>query len=229
VALHDAQKTARDSVPKVTVQLEDTYENPCVLTTSYKSSHETTRRPVPETLDPVRAHRLDFLGKRFRGILANHDSRAITVIADRGLFVEGVTPLWNGQVSLPQAQSAGTWLLAPGNAALFEWFGSCTVIDWYELARMPDPFETRAGVHVPYTVITVNHAGDEQWVLPTVRVVLKFQRLPVYLPLPGSGHDGSADRELLLLGGDGRGVACDVRYESPRVPQAFADLTRTGS
>jgi hypothetical protein len=230
VALHEAQTTAQDSLPRVAVHLEDSYQNPCVLT-SYGSSDETTSRPTPETLDPVRTHRIEFLGKRFRGIIVNHDTRPIALIAERGLFVEGVTPLWKEPVSLPQAQSSVTWSLDPGQAALFEWFGSCTVIDWYELARMPaaDAFRAHAGVHVPYTVIAVNRAGDEQWALPAMRVILEFDRLPVYLPLPGPGHDGSPDPELLLLGGDGRGVRCDVRFRHPRVPRAFADLLQRGS
>ena len=114
-------------------------------------------------------------------------------------------------------------------ASLFEWFGTCTVIDWYELARMPSDaaFKAETGVHVPYTIITVNHAGDEQWVPPAMQVILKFDRLPVYLSLPSSDQDRSTDRTLFLIGRDGRALGCDARFRRPRVPRYFADLMRT--
>lgn len=228
VALHEAQTAAQDRAPKVSVHLEDTYENPCVLT-PYGNSDETAISPAPETLDPVVTHRIDFLGKRFRGIVVNHDTRPVTLIADHDLFVEGITPLWDEPVSLPRSKSPVTWLLEPGEVALFEWFGSCTVIDWYELARLPaaDAFGGRAVVRVPSTVITINHAGDEEWARPSMKVILEFSRLPVYLPLPGSRNDGRpGDPRLLLLGGNGRGVGCAVRVRYPRTPGSFADLTR---
>jgi hypothetical protein len=223
VALHEAQANAMESAPKVVVALEKTYQDPCVLSSHGRTS-ETAGTPAPEKLDPLKTHRLDFLGKRFRGIIANHDAHPVTLIADRGLFVEGVSPLWPEPLGLPQAQSEAAWVLGPGQAALLEWFGSCTVIDWYELARMPSA--GRAGVHVPYTVITINRSGDQQWAPPALRITLEFDRLPVYLPSPGPSNDGAAELELRLLGGDGRGVGCDVRYKHPRMPKTFSDLAR---
>jgi hypothetical protein len=230
VALHEAQARARDSVPNVEVVLENAYREPCVLS-PHRWSRETTGTQAPEMLDPLRAHRLEFLGKRFRGIIANYDAQPVTVTADRGLFVEGVSPLWPEPLGLPQSQSEATWVLGPGQAALLEWFGSCTVIDWYELARMPaeDAFAGRAGVHVPYTVITVSRSGDQQWALPAMRITLEFDRLPVYLPARGLSSDDTTGLSLCLLGGDGRGVGCDVRYQHPRVPKSFSDLSRAAT
>jgi type II secretory pathway pseudopilin PulG len=230
VALHEAQAIAMGSVPRVDVTLEETYRDPCFLSPHGWTS-ETAGAPAPEKLDPLRTHRLDFLGKRFRGVIANHDAHPVTLIADRGLFVEGVSPRSPEPLGLPQAQSESTWVLGPGQAALLEWFGSCTVIDWYELARMPagDASAGRAGVHVPYTVITVNRSGDQQWVPPALRITLEFDGLPVYLPARGPSSDGAAEPELRLLGGDGSGVGCDVRYKHPRVPKTFSDLTRAAS
>jgi hypothetical protein len=208
VALHDAQLKAQESIPKVTVELEDTYQNPCVLTSDWTGDDTAAFKMLPERLDPVGEHRIDSLGKRFRGILVNHDTRSIAVIADSGLFVEGVTPLWEEPIGLPRAQSvvkhfyAATYLLDPGQAALFEWFGSCTVIDWYELARMPasEAFETgRTGLRVPYTIITINYAGDEQWSLPAMEVKLELAGCLSTCPCPAPMITDPQGRRCLCL------------------------------
>jgi hypothetical protein len=110
--------------------LRDRYQSPCVLIPYVSADDaEAMIRPAPETLDPIRKHRIDFLGKRFRRILINYGTRPIAVMADPGLFLEGITPLWEEPIDLPRMQSAGRYVLDPERAALFEWFGSCTVID----------------------------------------------------------------------------------------------------
>ncbi len=224
VALHDAQLKAQESIPRTSVRLEDPYQSPCVLIPYGRADDtEAMIRPAPETLDPIRKHRIDFLGKRFRGILVNYDTRPIAVMADPGLFVEGITPLWEEPIDLPRMQSAGRYILDPGRAALFEWFGSCTVIDWYELARMP-PAEASAacmGIHIPCATITVNYAGDEQWALPGMCVTLKIDRLPVYFP-----RLGIDDGILLLLGHEGVASGATLR---PNIQECRSSLkTWTG-
>jgi len=72
-------------------------------------------------------------------------------------------------------------------------------------------------------------ALHEAQALPAMRITLEFDRLPVYLPARGLSSDGTSGLSLCLLGGDGRGVGCDVRYKHPRVPKSFSDLSRAAT
>lgn len=215
-ALRQAQEEAYKQVPRVTVAIDpEQVRTPCVLLRD--ADEEKEGLPLPERLHPIREHRLDFLGKWFRGTLRNDDSRRILIEASPSLFIEGKPSHRDVTLHIPDTIEPGTFVLDPGGEALFEWFGRCTVIDWYEIARNPG-----TGVQVPWTDMQITAAGEGG--IPQLVIKLTFDRPPVYLM--DFVDDEEAARHLAFLGGDGGSIRCDVQRRYPRVPETFDMISR---
>lgn len=159
---------------------------------------------------------------RYRGIVRNDSERPIFVLADRGFFIESETDLREAGLSLPPTIDGRIYLLEAEQAALFEWFGCATVIDWLELARAGAGVEDTDGIHAPFTEIGVNYAGDQNFARPSLRIKLQLERHPVFIPT--FGREDEEDPVLQILGPDGR-VDCLVKKSYPRLPRTFADLS----
>ena len=141
VTWHDISDRLMERTAKVVVGVEEV-EWPPILAKEilYESEYPKSAPPdQPKTIiDTYAEDRFSQLYYWVRGVIINEDSRPIQFILFGGLWlVGGTSSLMDGDFKVPPMMHPreGRYLLAPREAALFEWRASLTLQQWIEVFK----------------------------------------------------------------------------------------------